>query len=621
LLGSAALWGGALVGVAAIILPEKWPRRLLAIAVGLASLACVTLAWALLTVDLSLAYVAETTSRATPWPYRLAAVWGGMDGSMLFYAAMTAVVVAVAFRRRGPTLAMRIASAVAGALLLFTAVFANPFVELDIPAVDGVGLLAILQHPAMIYHPPLLYLGLVTLVVPFALGVEDAVGSGRRRIREIRRWLLASWTLLTVGMVAGSSWAYIELGWGGFWAWDPVENTALMPWLAITCFIHVSRVTERDGRLGRWTTALATAPFALSVLGVYLTRSGVTGSIHAFAEDPVIGRILLGAALVVIVAVVTVALRSTPGRLWRQVGVRRSEWLAASTALVGTALVFVLVGSAYPAYARVFFGEEMGIDSTFFVSTVYPVALLITVGLALGLRTRWRYPGVVAGDWALLGVIAATVGVALALAGRGQSWPAIAGLGISVGAMVMLARDLAATRPRGRQLVAYVAHLGIALVIFGAAGSALGDEFSGTMRPGESVEVGGHSLALETITTGDAGRLLYARAVFLVDGSFRLYPEIRAYEDQAVPVSEPALRSTPGGDIIVATSLLFPEASAVEVNVFVRPLVWWVWLGSLLVAGSGLLALVGRDGGAGGRRPPAREERPRAGTARETSVR
>lgn len=620
MIGFALLWAAAAAAIAATLLPRGLgPKRWLLVAAGLAASAVVTLAWALLAVDLSLQYVAETTSRATPWPYRIAGLWGGMDGSMLFYASMTSVVAVVGTRQRDLELSMRVAAGISGALLVFTSVFANPFTELAVPAVDGAGLLAILQHPAMIYHPPLLYLGLTTLVIPFALTVQRVLTrQGDRDWRPVRRWLLASWTLLTVGMVAGSSWAYIELGWGGFWAWDPVENTALMPWMAITAWLHTSRITRNDGRLARSSAVLAMIPFALSLLGVYLTRSGITGSIHAFAEDPVIGRILLAVAMVVGLAVVAIGIRAPAGPPWGRVGAGRDSWLAGNGMIVGAALVFVLIGSAYPAYAQAFFGEEVAIDPTFFVVSVYPLALIAFVGLALALRGDWRR-AVPARDWAMLAVPALAAFVAVTLLSGLGSWPAALGVGLGVAAVGILLAQLV-TRT-SRELVPLLAHLGIAVVIAAAAGSALGADFSGTMRPGESVQVGGHEVGLESISTGEAERFSYARAVFIVDQSKRLAPEIRGYEEQATPVAEPVLWSTPARDLTIAISLLFPDANAVEVSVFVRPLVWWVWVGSLLTAAAGLFALGGRGGAGATQRRSARAE-PRAGeTASGTSAR
>ncbi|MCI0678383.1 MAG: cytochrome c biogenesis protein CcsA, partial [Actinobacteria bacterium] len=233
--GSLALWGAIVVITVSLVLPRR--RIVVWTGVGLAVAATLALVVALLANDFSLSYVAETTSRATPWPYRLAALWGGMEGSLLFYATLT-VLIGMAGTRA--SVERRVVSLVALGLLVLTALASNPFSTLDIPAVDGAGLLAILQHPAMIYHPPILYLGLTVLVVPFARTVGAVLGGGvdLSWSATTRRWLTASWTLLAVGMVAGANWAYVELGWGGFWAWDPVENTSLMPWLATTVFLH-----------------------------------------------------------------------------------------------------------------------------------------------------------------------------------------------------------------------------------------------------------------------------------------------------------------------------------------------------------------------------------------------
>ena len=293
------------------------PRIFLRWATLLATVATVILVVALLTHDFSLAYVVKTTSRATPWPYRVSALWGGMEGSMLFYAAMLLGVGAWGVRRRG-YLEHRLVAGLGFAALLLTTLATNPFDRLAIPAVDGQGLLAILQHPAMVYHPPILYLGLTSLIVPFVItaGALARKEEARTWIPTARRAAFVPWTLLTLGMVAGANWAYVELGWGGFWAWDPVENTALMPWLGLTVFLHLSRITRRDGRARRWTVFFALFPFASSVLGVYLTRSGATGSIHSFAEDPVVGRALLLAAAASAVAVSWMAVRSPRGLPW-----------------------------------------------------------------------------------------------------------------------------------------------------------------------------------------------------------------------------------------------------------------------------------------------------------------
>lgn len=607
--GSVALWAAIAASVVTIApgAGDRVRRLSLRVCSVLAVVSTTALLVALLANDFSLAYVAETTSRATPWPYRVAALWGGMDGSMLFYSTLTLAIGAMALKER---VAVAVAGLVGGGYLLVTALVANPFTILDIPAVDGRGLLAILQHPAMIYHPPILYLGLTVLIAPFAVTVQAVA---RRSVQEewlrvTRRWLLVAWTLLTLGMVAGASWAYVELGWGGFWAWDPVENTALMPWLAVTVFFHTSRIQERDSRLRRWNVLFAMLPFALTILGVYLTRSGVTGSIHSFAESPVIGATLLSAAVIALIVSGVIALKAVRGESWERIGSGRDTWLVVSAGLLCSALVFVTVGTAYPAYASVFFNESVSIDSRFFVATAVPIALAIGVLASFALETSWSATriGVRTVVVWLIGGLA--VGAILGATGRFEPIPLILASAGAAGAAALAWRVLR-RKPRGRALVSHLAHIGFSMVLVGAGGSALGGEFRGTMSPGDTVEVAGRTIGLDDVNTGEADRFIFVRALFSVDGKHDLAPEIRAYEDQTQPVSEPDLLSTPGADVIIAVSQLAPDAETVSVSVFVKPLVWWVWAGALMLSLAGLVGLFGRGGDVAARHRSARGER------------
>ena len=613
-LGTLALWAAIFAGLVAIVpgTRTRVRRASLILAATLAGISTAILLVALLANDFSLAYVAETSSRATPWPYRLAALWGGMDGSMLFYSTLTLIVSAFALTQRA---AIAVAGLIGSGYLGVTALFANPFSRLDMPAVDGRGLLAILQHPAMVYHPPILYLGLTMLVVPFAITVHAVMTRrlDKAWLTEVRRWLLGAWTLLTVGMVAGASWAYVELGWGGFWAWDPVENTALMPWLGVTVFIHTSRVQQRDGRLRRWNVLFAMLPFALTILGVYLTRSGVTGSIHSFAESPVIGVTLLSAALLALGVSFAFAIKAPHGEPWEKAGPGRDIWLVCSAGLLCAALVFVTVGTAYPAYASVFFSEAVTIDSRFFAMTTYPIAIAIGILSIPALDTSWSRANldvrlVVA--WLVAGTVAS---VAIgAVFGSEPTALALTATGFA-GVATLLWR-MAWKRPRGRVLVSHVAHLGFVMLLVGVGGSALGGDFRGTMSPGESIEVSGRDVVLASVVTGEADRYIFVRASFIVDGKDTAKPEIRAYEDQTQPVSEPALVSNPGADVIVAVSQLAPDAETVSVSVFVRPLVWWVWAGALTMLLAGLAGLFWTAGDVSARRRSARGEQQSEGT-------
>lgn len=596
-IGPVAVWAAIAFALIAVVTGRRW--ALIASALSGAA-ATAVLAVALFSGDFSLAYVAETTSLATPWPYRLAALWGGMDGSMLFYTVMVTGIGAAALKRQVP---VRAAASVGFGLLLITAFFANPFDILDIPAVDGVGLLAILQHPAMIYHPPLLYLGLTVLIVPFALTVELGTVDSERAIwmARVRRWLYVSWTLLTIGMTLGANWAYVELGWGGYWAWDPVENTALMPWLAATVFLHASRIEDSTGRLRRWNVMFSALPFALTVMGVYLTRSGATGSIHSFAEDPVVGRILLVSASVVALLVLVLAVRSQIGESWGPVRLDRNWWLALNAGLLTAVLTFVTAGSAYPAFVSVFRSEDIAIDTRYFVITVLPIAVVVAVSLTLALLRTWNeyFIAVAVAAAASLAIAGPRVGVVLLA-------PALASL-------TLLTFALVTRRVRGRLLTVHLAHIGMALFLVGVAGSSFGDEFNGAMVPGETVTVAGHEVTLHRVDTGESSRYVFVRADFDVDGS-PISPEIRAYEAQTTPVAEPVLRSRLVDDVIVAVSLLFPDGETVEVSVFVRPLVSWVWVGAALMGLAGLVALFARGGAAATPRRSATAAQPTEGT-------
>lgn len=426
-----------------------------------------------------------------------------------------------------------------------------------------------------------------------------------------------SWTWLTIGMVTGANWAYIELGWGGFWAWDPVENTALMPWLAATVFLHASRIFERDGRMHRWTVFFALFPFVLSVLGIYLTRSGATGSIHAFAEDPVIGRILLVAAVLVTLTVVILVARAERGSVWKEVGTGRDSWLAVSSALLSIALVFIVVGSAYPAFLSVFWDRTVVVGPRFFITTILPIAILIAAFTGFALNTKWSNAALRRTDAVLflLSAVPATV-LAVFLAIE-VSAAGVLLLGLATGAAAVLIGDIRRRGMRGRRRVGLLAHLGIVVALIGAGGSSLGSEFTGPMVPGDTVTVGPHTVELVEVSLGETDRFIYAEGLFLLDGRSELRPQIRAYESQALPVAEPALRTTPFLDIIVAVTLLTPDGGGFEVSVFVRPMVWWVWAGAVLLAASGVFALVSRDGASSRRRREAIEGPLQTGTTSE----
>lgn len=568
--------------------------------------AVLVLAWVLVTSDFTVAYVVEQSRDDGPAWYRLAGLWGGMAGSLLVWTVMMTVVGVIATRRlahgREPIALRAGAQAaiaiVAGAFGLVLTLLADPFVRLAAPAIDGRGLTPILEHPAMLYHPPLLYAGLTALAAPFALTIGASL-TGRLDqtwLDRCRRWALVPWVLLGAGMVAGAHWAYVEVGWGGFWAWDPVENTALLPWLALTAFLHAGFVRgERGDRPTLTAPVLVVVAFLVALLGTMLTRSGATQSVHAFAEDPAIGW-----ALLAVVVGVGVAAGAILGRADRPPSdgsvekappsIGRNRVLRIHVAVAVLALAIVLAGTTYPLLLTLLGRDDVAaVDAGYFASFVGPLALialaLAGVGPRLGRPSALRLgPPVVAG------LLAATV--AWAAGWRSPFGLAVAGLGgfAATASVVDLVHE---RRP------VHLAHLGLALLLVGIAGSATGASVSGTVAAGGRLSVAGYEIRNEgarvVTAPGDGIQRVAAPVTVIRDGDVvaRLTPEVVVYRERGDQLAETALWSSPWADVQVALRDADDDGRAL-LQVHVRPLLVWVWWGGLLVVAGGGWALVDR---------------------------
>jgi cytochrome c-type biogenesis protein CcmF len=578
--------------------------RALTAAAVLLILGVAGLGWALLTGDYSLEYVARATSRSMSWPYRLGSLWSGMEGSLLLWSSLLAVGLCagvVRLRRAAePALLARV-QAVGGALIgaatLLVLTAADPFARLGFPALDGAGLTPILEHPALLYHPPILYLGQALLAVPFAVTVA-ALAAGRLDdawLAISKRFALLAWVALTAGMVAGAHWAYQELGWGGLWAWDPVENASLLPWLTTTAFLHSAVVVERRGRLKAWTAALALAAFALALVGAYLTRSGVTSSVHAFAEARAIGVAFLAAvAAVVIGGGLLLARRGRnlgPG--WRTNGVAtREAALLANNVILLAALVVVTAGTLAPLISKAVGAVDFTVAPRFFAMfTAIPalVALALAgIGPALPLSRDRLRTGLVG---ALLGLV--TVGA------LGLFTPIVVIAAAAAGVTVALSATQAVrVRHRSRALAACVAHLGFAFALFGIVGTAAGSEISGPIAQGQELRLGRYRVVQEGLLERSSERRSSVRVqlgVFVRNHRVAtLQPGLDTFHGpggSGAPLPETALRSTPREDLLVTVVRIDLDRGIAVVEVFRRPLILWVWIGGLLVAAGGALTL------------------------------
>jgi cytochrome c-type biogenesis protein CcmF len=530
--------------------------------------ATLVLAQAFAVGDYSLIAVVDHSREALGTWDRVMGLWGGMAGSLLLFTTATAVFAAVGLGRTPPA-GVAVANGIVASLIAIGWALADPFATLAIPALDGVGLTPILEHWAMRVHPPIVYAGLTALIVP-ACRTIGAMPEGLDASwwRTTRLWLLASWLLLGAGMLLGSVWAYAELGWGGYWAWDPIENAALLPWLAATVALHGGpHVAPRLSALS------AVAPYLIAMLGATLTRSGATMSVHAFAEARDIGRSLTMVLVVVVAISVVLVLRVARRTVERVPSEGRARVMA--QVLVGTVFGIVLLGTSYPLLRGWFGGDRLAIEGWYFSTFVAPITALALVAL-MG-RGRWPSATSIA--------VACGSGVVLVAAGWREPMPiALASLGI---AAVAVSGRAVWERRRGSDL----AHLGLALMIAGMAATATGDQVTVPVGVGETVVVAGHEVTLQAIDLEpgptDTSSAVVARVT--IDG----HPHdasLVAHPDRGVLLAESTLRSRPTADVQVILRNAADDVALLVVNV--APFQQVVWLGATVMLAGGLWSAV-----------------------------
>ena len=571
------------------------------------------LAWSFASNDFSVLYVAQNSNSALPLHYRIAGVWGGHEGSLLLWVLMLNLwMLAVAqFSRHLPLPVVARILAVMGLVsvgfLLFMLLTSNPFDRLLPAAADGRDLNPLLQDPGMIIHPPMLYLGYVGFVVPFAFAVAALI-DGRmdaRWLRWTRPWTNIAWGFLTLGIAIGSWWAYYELGWGGWWFWDPVENASFMPWLVGAALLHSQAVTEKRGSFRGWTVLLAIAAFSLSLLGTFLVRSGVLTSVHAFAADPARGLfILIFLAIVIGGSLLLYALRAPrfePGAPFAASS--RETLLLANNLLLVSACGMVLLGTLYPLLADALDLGKISVGPPYFgflfVLLMTPLVLL----LPFGPLTRWQReqpskPLAMLAPWAILALVLGVVAFFVAPQGP---WKTAAGVAGSAWVLFGTGR-FAWTRLRsnGRftpeMIGMTLAHAGIAVFLAGALLVEAQDVQSElAMKPGQTVELAGYAFRFEGVeeTKGPNYVSDLGHVQVLRDGKpiALLHPEKRAYASGGQVMTEAGIHSGLFGDVYIALGEPLgaaddPDRAAGDwaVRLHIKPFVRWIWLGAALMA-------------------------------------
>jgi cytochrome c-type biogenesis protein CcmF len=591
------------------------PLALLQFVLVALSFAC--LAYAFLNNDFSVKYVANHSNSLLPKPYQFAAVWGGHEGSLLLWMLMlTGWAAAVALFSQ--TLPLVMVARVLGVMGLITVGFmlfilftSNPFDRLFPVPADGRDLNPLLQDPGLVIHPPMLYMGYVGMSVAFAFAIA-ALLSGRLDAawaRWSRPWTVIAWAFLTLGIGLGSWWAYYELGWGGWWFWDPVENASLMPWLVGTALIHSLMVTEKRGSFKAWTVLLAIAAFSLSLLGTFLVRSGVLTSVHAFATDPTRGVfILIFLAIVVGASLTLFAWRAPQVTLGGSMGVvSRESFMLLNSVLLVVATGAVLLGTLYPLVIDALNMGKLSVGPPYFNLVFAPLMVPLLFILVPGTIARWREAHVSEMFQELRWVGAASLLLAIGLPFVWGPWSIGTALGVFLGMWValgslhnMVNRLRKPGRIGGSFWGQHLAHFGLAVVVLGITGvKSYEVERDVRMGLGQTVTIEPYTFRLVDMVDVNGPNYKATQAHVEVVKNDKvihvLYPEKRRYFSTAMPMTEAAIRSNFFGDLYVSLGdPIAGDTPSWSMRVYHKPFVPWLWVGVLLMVTGGMVAALDR---------------------------
>jgi cytochrome c-type biogenesis protein CcmF len=561
--------------------------------------------------DMSVALVFENSHTAKPFIYKIAGAWGNHEGSMLLWVTVLSVAgafLALISRRtseRTLVAALGAQATLALGFYAFLLVASNPFARLFPAPPDGRGLNPLLQDPGLAFHPPTLYFGYVGLSIAFSLAVGALLTNevDSRLARAMRPWVLGAWIFLTLGITAGSYWAYYELGWGGYWFWDPVENASLMPWLAATALLHSINVLAARGALKAWTMMLAVIAFSMSMVGTFLVRSGILTSVHAFAIDPERGTFLL--ALLAIYVGAAFALFAVRGATLKEGApfelVSRETGLVINNLLLSVILAIVFLGTLYPLFVEAVSGEKLSVGAPYFNSVAGPLALIVAALVGIGPLLSWRRERrSVLGRLrvpALLGATALAITIILA-----PGMAILPRLGLSVAAFLASASilPLVARNPLRAPLATWgmvVAHFGIAVALTGMAmNGAFTSERLAVIRPGETLNVGPWTVLLKDVTPA-AGKNYTALEAELDatrgEDVIVLKPQTHYYSDPPTETNESAIQTFWNGQLYTVIGKFDPSGGW-QVRLWWKPFVTLIWAGGGLIAVGGALALLGR---------------------------
>jgi len=593
---------------------------------GLVAIAFIALTIAYVTSDFSVENVWRNSHSAKPLIYKISGVWGNHEGSMVLWVLILALFGAsvATFGANLPQQlkanVLAVQGSIAVAFLLFIITASNPFMRLDPAPFDGEGLNPVLQDPALAFHPPFLYAGYVGFSMAFSFAVAALI-DGRidaAWARWVRPWTLAAWMCLTLGIAMGSWWAYYELGWGGFWFWDPVENASFMPWLAGTALLHSALVMEKRDALKVWTILLAIVTFSLSLMGTFLVRSGVLTSVHAFAVDPARGIFILAIMGVFIGG--SLALFAWRAPLLGQGGlfapISREGALVLNNLLLTTACAAVFVGTLYPLALEALTGDKISVGAPFFNLTFIPLIVPLLIAVPFGPLLAWKRGDLVAAAQRLMAAAAIVIGVVVLLLAVRHRGPWLAPFGVGLGLWLILGAlteiayrvKLTETTPaeiwrrlRNLPRAAYgtaLAHAGVGLTVIGiVATTAWRSEEIVALKPGDTAEIAGYELTFKGVAPNQGPNYRERIGVFAVarDGHAvtELLPSKREFTVEKSDTTEAGIHASWRGDLYAVLGDPLDDG-AYSVRLYFNPLVRLIWLGALVMFAGGAVSLSDR---------------------------
>ncbi len=634
-----ALFLAATLGVLSILGAQRNSRALMGVARPLAygmfvfvALAFGVLAHAFLSNDFSVLYVAQHSNSQLPGQYRFAAIWGGHEGSLLLWALLLSVWAAsvATFSRHLPeemvARVLGVMGLIEAGFLLFMLITSNPFTRLLPAAADGADLNPLLQDPGLVIHPPMLYMGYVGFSVAYAFAISALLGGklDATWARWSRPWTTVAWVFMTIGIALGSGWAYYELGWGGWWFWDPVENASFMPWLLGTALIHSLAVTEKRGAFKSWTVLLAIGAFSLSLLGTFLVRSGVLTSVHSFASDPRRGIFILGFLVAVVGASLLLFAWRAPkvGLGGKFDMLSRESLLLSNNVLLSVASASVLIGTLYPLFMDALGYGKLSVGAPYFQAVFVPLMVPMVFMMGLGPLARWKK--MAAPDlasrvkWGFAGALIValllplTMGKLLSL--ESHKWSPLIALGllmsfwIIASLVISLKQRLSGegdfVQKLRRQSLSYygmqLAHLGVAVFIIGVTMvKGYETERDVRMNVGDTLAAGGYEFRFNGVSQVAGPNYVSGMGSVTVhkDGRLvtELHPEKRVYNVSGMPLTEASIQPGLFRDLYVSLGEPIPESDgAWAVRIYIKPFVDWIWAGCLMMALGGVLAISDR---------------------------